>query len=215
MAETGTAGQKSEDAVAGPQLRRQPSQQRSREKVERILSSATALIAEAGTDAMRMSDVASRAEISIGALYQYFPDKSAVIRALAERCAEDGRHCIREGLAEVRSLEAFRAAFGILIDTYYGLFLAEPVIRDIWCGTQADPALRAIELEDSRANGAMLCQVLAPLRPDMDARLLEAECFLAMHLGEATMRLAVSVDRSEGDAMVEAYKTMVLDRLCG
>ncbi len=214
MGQTEQSGQ-AMAAEGAPVLRRQPSQRRSREKVERILSCATALIAEAGSDAMRMSDVAARAGVSIGALYQYFPDKSAIVRALAERCTEDGRHCIREGLAGIDSLDGFRTAFGNLIDTYYGLFLAEPVIRDIWCGTQADPELRTIELEDSRANGAMLASVLGPLRPDIDPRRLDAECFLAMQLGEATMRLAVSVDRAEGDAMVEAYKAMVLDRLCG
>jgi hypothetical protein len=31
-----------------------------------------------------------------------------------------------------------------------------------------------------------------------------------MQLGEATMRLAISVDRSEGDGLVEAYKRMAL-----
>lgn len=196
-------------------LRRQPSQRRSREKVERILECATTLIAEGGSDAMRMSEVAARAGISIGALYQYFPDKSAIIRALAERCTSGSRHCIEDGLRGVHSLAAFRTAFGNLIDTYYALFLAEPVMRDIWSGTQADPALRQIELADSRATGAILADVLAPLRGDADRVQLDAESFLVMHLGEATMRLAVSLDRAEGDTMVEAYKEMVLDRLCG
>jgi hypothetical protein len=31
-----------------------------------------------------------------------------------------------------------------------------------------------------------------------------------MQLGEATMRLAISVGRSEGDALVDAYKRMAL-----
>lgn len=198
-----------------PALRRQPSQRRSREKVERVLDCATALIAGCGCDALRMSEVAARAGISIGALYQYFPDKSAVIRALAERCSAGGRHCIEEGLAGVRSLPAFRTAFGGLIDSYYAMFLAEPVMRDIWSGTQADPGLRQIELADSRANGRLLAEVLARLRPGADAARLESEAFLVMHLGEATMRLAVSVDRAEGDAMVAAYKEMALRQLCG
>src|SRR5262249_21757810 len=59
-------------AVAEDQssLRRMPSQRRSRERVERILECATALIGERGSDAMRMSDVAEMAGISIGSLYQ-------------------------------------------------------------------------------------------------------------------------------------------------
>jgi AcrR family transcriptional regulator len=193
-----------------PAARRSPSQSRSRERVERILAAASALIAEAGSDAMRMSDVAERAKVSIGSLYQYFPDKGAVIRTLAERCNAQGRECIEEGLAGVRDIAGLKKAFSELVDTYYGMFLAEPVMRDIWSGTQADKELRDIDLADSRANGALLAEVLSRLRPDADPSELAHSAFLVMHLGEATMRLAISVDRAEGDALVEAYKRMAL-----
>ena len=72
-------------------LRRMPSQQRSRERVERMLNCAAGLIADQGSDAMKMSEVARLADISIGSLYQYFPDKSAIIRALAEHCSWPSR----------------------------------------------------------------------------------------------------------------------------
>jgi AcrR family transcriptional regulator len=193
-----------------PAARRSPSQSRSRERVERILAAASALIAEAGSDAMRMSDVAERAKVSIGSLYQYFPDKGAVIRTLAERCNAQGRECIEEGLAGVRDIAGLKKAFSELVDTYYGMFLAEPVMRDIWSGTQADKELRDIDLADSRANGALLAEVLSRLRPDADPSELAHSAFLVMHLGEATMRLAISVDRAEGDALVEAYKRMAV-----
>jgi AcrR family transcriptional regulator len=193
-----------------PAARRSPSQSRSRERVERILAAAAALIAENGSDAMRMSDVAERAKVSIGSLYQYFPDKGAVIRTLAERCNAQGRECIEEGLAGVCDIAGLKKAFSELVDTYYGMFLAEPVMRDIWSGTQADKELRDIDLADSRANGALLAEVLSRLRPDADPSELAHSAFLVMHLGEATMRLAISVDRAEGDALVEAYKRMAL-----
>ena len=190
-------------------LRREPNQRRSRERVERILAAASALIAEKGSDAMRMGEVAAKAGVSIGSLYQYFPDKAAIIRQLAERYNAAGRACIAAALATPRSMKELRAAFMGLIDTYYALFLAEPVMRDIWSGTQADKALREIELADSRANGAILAQALARLRPAADRAALATSAFLIMQLGEATMRLAISVKRAEGDALVAAYKRLV------
>ena len=196
----------------GP-LRRAPSQRRSRERVERILAVATELIAARGSDALRMAEVAAKAEISIGSLYQYFPDKAAIIRALAERCNAEGRACIEEGLREVRDAAGLRRAFGALVDTYYGLFLAEPVMRDIWSGLQADKGLREIDLEDSRINGRVLADVLARIDPEADRADLFTRAFLVMQLGEATMRLAVSVGREEGDALVETYKRMALREL--
>jgi AcrR family transcriptional regulator len=195
-------------------LRRLPSQRRSRERVERILNCATALIEERGSDALRMSDVAEMAGISIGSLYQYFPDKSAIIRTLAERYNAQGLACIEAELATVRDVEGLRRSFARLVDIYYGLFLAEPVMRDIWSGTQADKALRDVELAASRANGAVLAATLARLRPAANRKALAASALSVMYLGEAAMRLAISVDRAEGDAIVAAYKRMALAELC-
>jgi len=192
------------------QMRRAPSQKRSRERVDAILANATEMIAKTGSDALRMSELAQRTGISIGSLYQYFPDKSAVVHALAERCNEESRACIAEGLSTVASMEDLATAFGALIDTYYAIFLAEPVIRDIWSAVQADGALRAMEVEESRRNGALLGVRLKALRPAVDPAKIDATALLVMHLGEATMRLAVSVGRTEGDALIEAYKRMAI-----
>jgi AcrR family transcriptional regulator len=189
-------------------LRRQPNQRRSRERVELILDCATALIAAAGSDAVRMSEVARLAGISIGSLYQYFPDKAAILRTLAGRYNAAGRACIEKGLAGVRTLDDLRAAFGALVDTYYAMFLAEPVMRDIWAGAQADKSLQEMEIAESRLNGAIVAETLARLHPDIDRRTLDASAFLVMYLGESTMRLAVSVARGEGDALIAAYKRM-------
>jgi hypothetical protein len=103
--------------------------------------------------------------------------------------------------------------FGGLIDTYYNLFLTEPVMRDIWSGTQTDKQLRDIELADGRANGALLAEALRRLKPDADPDELASTAFLVMSLGEATMRLAISVGRGEGQALVDGYKRMVLREL--
>ena len=194
-------------------LRRAPSQKRSRERVERMLTAASDVIAQQGSDAMRMGEVAERAGVSIGSLYQYFPDKGSIIRTLADRYNTLGRDCIEAELADVSDADGFRAAFGGLIDTYYELFLAEPVMRDIWSGTQADKQLRDIDLVYCRDNGEILARALKRVRPDVDPAEIDRTAFLVMSLGEAAMRLAISVGREEGDGLVEAYKQMVLGKL--
>lgn len=201
------AAEKKEDAEVQA-LRRRPEQKRSRERVELILAVASEKIAAAGSDALRMSDVAAEAGISIGSLYQYFPDKAAILHTLGERYNAQGRACIEEGLAPVTDLKSLRRAFEELVDIYYDLFLAEPVMRDIWSGVQADKALREIELAHSRAIGDMMAKTLRRLFPGADRDDVAARSFLIMHLGEATMRLAVSVKRKEGDRLVAAYKAM-------
>ncbi|SFK18993.1 transcriptional regulator, TetR family [Mesorhizobium albiziae] len=194
-------------------LRRAPSQKRSRERVERMLAAASEVIAEQGSDAMRMGEVAERASVSIGSLYQYFPDKGSIIRTLADRYNTLGRECIEGELANVRDAQGLRVAFGGLIDTYYQLFLAEPVMRDIWSGTQADKQLRDIDLVYGRINGEILGRALKRVRPQADPGEIDRTAFLVMSLGEAAMRLAISVGREEGDRLVETYKQMVLREL--
>ncbi|RWB99098.1 MAG: TetR/AcrR family transcriptional regulator [Mesorhizobium sp.] len=198
-------------AIASP--RRAPTQQRSRERVDRMLAAASALIAEQGSDAMRMGEVAERAGVSIGSLYQFFPDKRAIVWALAERYTAESQACIASALKDVSDAEALKQAFSELVDIYYRLFLAEPVMRDIWSGTQADKALRELELADSRANAEFLVAVLKRLRPGADPIALETTAFLVWQMGEAAVRLAISVDREEGDRLVAAYKRMALREL--
>src|SRR6266852_4862182 len=76
-----------------------PTQQRSRERFERILESAAEIIAEKGSEAFRMSDIVERTGVPFGSLYQYFPDKTAIIGTLAERYNAIGRDCVRRDLS--------------------------------------------------------------------------------------------------------------------
>ena len=62
--------------------RRVPQQDRGERRVAEVLEAAAAVIAEVGYDAATMTAMAERAGASIGALYQYFPNKDAIARAL-------------------------------------------------------------------------------------------------------------------------------------
>lgn len=69
-------------------MRRLPSQERSRIRVERILDAAGELVAERGYEATTTSLIARRARVSPGSFYQFFADKRAVVQALSARNLE-------------------------------------------------------------------------------------------------------------------------------
>ncbi|MHC8333739.1 TetR/AcrR family transcriptional regulator [Pseudomonas sp. LB3P25] len=198
-----------EPLVSEP-TRRNPTQQRSRERQERILAVATQLIATKGSDQLKMSEIAERSEISIGSLYQYFPDKSSVIRMLAERYNAESRRCIEEALGAVEDARGLGAAYSELLDQYYEIVLATPAMRDIWSGMQADKQLMELELQESRIAGGVLADAMLRVFPDSDALRVRESAFLIWHLGEATMRLAISCAPEEGRGLVEAFKRMSL-----
>lgn len=66
-------------------MRRQPQQVRSQERVKQILDVAEQLFLEIGYEATTTRAIAARAEVSVGSLYQFFPDKEAILKALAIR----------------------------------------------------------------------------------------------------------------------------------
>jgi AcrR family transcriptional regulator len=67
------------------QMRRQPQQARSQERVQQILAVAEQMFLEIGYEATTTRAIAARAEVSVGSLYQFFPDKEAILKALAVR----------------------------------------------------------------------------------------------------------------------------------
>ncbi len=69
-------------------MRRQPRQVRSQERVNRILNVAEELFASQGYAATTTNAIAARAQVPIGSLYQFFPDKTAILQALAQRYGE-------------------------------------------------------------------------------------------------------------------------------
>ncbi|BBQ01909.1 TetR family transcriptional regulator (plasmid) [Burkholderia sp. SFA1] len=191
-------------------VRRQPAQQRSRERLDRILEVAQQLIAEKGSEHVRMSEIAELAEISIGSLYQYFPDKRAIVRTLAGLYAAESRRCVREALEAVQNRAQLLDAFASLVDQYYEIVLDKPVMRDISSALRSDKELTSIEIAESKACGALLAAAIRRVTPGADSKRVNALAFLIWQMGEETMRLAVAHKRGEGALLVDAYKRMSL-----
>jgi AcrR family transcriptional regulator len=73
------------------QLRVVPVQARSRERLEALLDAASLEFATASFDGATMEAIAERGEMSIGSLYRFFPNKTALFAAIADRNLERAR----------------------------------------------------------------------------------------------------------------------------
>src|SRR5262245_2727605 len=104
-------------------MRLVPAQKRSRERYERILQCAALLLTEKGSEAFRMSDVVERSGVPFGSLYQYFPDKTAIIGTLAERYNAVGRACVEQHLAAIKSVRDMHPALCRIVDGYVRMFV--------------------------------------------------------------------------------------------
>jgi AcrR family transcriptional regulator len=90
LADEMTTG-KGEDGAA-PRRARLPAAERR----ETILGAATAVFAEAGYRAARVSDVAARVGVSEPVVFQNFGSKAALFAAVVERAAGEARHSLHE-----------------------------------------------------------------------------------------------------------------------
>lgn len=91
--------------------RKQPKQARSTELVTAILEAATQVLAREGAQRFTTARVAERAGVSVGSLYQYFPNKAAILFRLQSDEWRETTELLRGILedAEKPPLERLRA----------------------------------------------------------------------------------------------------------
>ncbi|TMJ53673.1 MAG: TetR/AcrR family transcriptional regulator [Alphaproteobacteria bacterium] len=204
---------RSEADVAGPEsqkiARLVPTQKRSRERFESILACAVEVMAEKGSEAFRMSDIVERTGIAFGSLYQYFPDKTAIIGTLAERYNAIGHDCVRKELLGLRKPADLHTVLGRITDSYCQFFIDEPAVRYIWQATQADRALQKLDEEDGAFLTGLLVEALRPLTPHLSEAALVDFCQLMMVLMSAAVRHAITMPPKKGRRILTLFKKML------
>ena len=147
-----------------PRLRRVPRQARSRERLARMLDAAEALLVAEGPAALTTTRVAETAGVSVGSLYQYLPDKEAIVEALAGRYLAEFEG-LMVALAEEASAapERWEDPVGRLLDAFAQRYRERPGYRALWFGREMTPALRAADRDNKAALAAGLLGVLREL----------------------------------------------------
>jgi AcrR family transcriptional regulator len=142
------AGSKAVEPDLAP--RSQPVQQRSRDTVELILSTTAELLDEVGVDSFNTNLLAERAGVRVRTVYRYFPNKLAIITALAGRLAVVESSFL-DGFATVGDpgLE-WRKTLDALIDGYMEGAATVAGLVPIRRAIHAMPELRSIEEDANR-----------------------------------------------------------------
>jgi AcrR family transcriptional regulator len=102
-----------------------PQQQRAARRLAGFLDTAAELFAEVGFEAATMQAIADRSGSSIGALYNYFPDKQSVAATLLATYSEKLRSSLESLTAESEKLTVAQFA-GSLIDRIAGFAQERP-----------------------------------------------------------------------------------------
>jgi AcrR family transcriptional regulator len=123
--------------------RRLPMQARSRKRVNRILDAAAQLLIEEGYGGVKTNHIAKRAEVSIGSIYQFFPNRYAIFHSLAIRYMDRIRKIMEGRLGPDAPVRPWAEALDDVIDTLAELWKSEPAFLAVWMAIQNTPELRA------------------------------------------------------------------------
>jgi AcrR family transcriptional regulator len=127
-----------------PTLRREPQQARSRARLAGLVDAAESLLVREGPDALSTTRIAAEAGVSVGSLYQYFPDKGAIVDAVAHRYLGDFENLMEE-LAAQAAPGRWEDPVGTLIDAFAERYAARPGYRALWLGRHLSEELRAAD----------------------------------------------------------------------
>lgn len=114
--------------------RRSPSQERSQETVQRIFAAASRLLGRGvPLEDVTTGMIAGEAEVSVGALYRFFPDKQAIVDAIAARHLEDFQGLLIQGLM-FNPPEDGPSLLGAVIDAFVDFLDERPDFKTIAYG---------------------------------------------------------------------------------
>jgi AcrR family transcriptional regulator len=204
-------------------LRRQPKQQRGKERVEKILDAAAAVFDEVGYDAATTHLIAAKAGTAIGSLYQFFPDKAAIFNAMELRHVER----VKRMWAGTNTPEVVRLPLRQMIHTIATAvadLFEQPVSRVVF--VQFYTARQIFQsIDESMTQEAI--NFMASLLTQRNPALSEAQCHLlaevCVHSSNAVMLAALRSSEPQHrqqlagqieDLMVSYLEPHVGDNLC-
>lgn len=193
-------------------LRRVPVQGRSVARVQRMLDACAELVDEVGYEALTTTLLAERAGAAIGSVYQFFPDKRAVVQALTVRNLEAYLERLAKRLAESQFAHWWDAV-DAAIDEYIAMHRLVPGFRALHFGDVVDVHL----LDDDRDNNAVIADQLTQLLVDElsvpNSERLGFALAIAVEAGDALIKLAFRRDPEGDEAVLTEAKALIREYL--
>jgi len=187
--------------------RRRPSQERSHVKFDHLLRVSRELLIEVGFESFTCEEVAHRAGLPIGTLYQFFANKYVIVCELDRVDAVAVRQEI-EALAEQLPTLDWLKLLNQLLEHLVVLWRTDPSRRAVWHAVQSTPATRATAAVTEREVAADVARVLAPLTPGTprDRRRIIAE--VLVHVTYSMLNFSIRDGQAHEEAVIELKRLL-------
>jgi AcrR family transcriptional regulator len=204
---TATAPAHSRPAAGGP-LRRVPVQGRSVARVQRMLDACAEIVDEVGYEGLTTTVLAERAGVAIGSVYQFFPDKRAVVQALIQRNLEAYLRRLAERLTAAE-LSGWWDGVDSAIDEYIHMHRTVPGFRTLHFGDIVDVHLLDADRDNNAVIAGQLAGVLVAQFGMPDTARLRFSLVIAVEAADALIKLAFRRDADGDEQVLAAAKTLI------
>jgi AcrR family transcriptional regulator len=165
--------------------RKTPVQDRSRATIECILTAAAQVFEEVGYAAGTTNRIADRAGVSVGTIYQYFPNKDALAVLLLERHIQQGTHMFEELLDRARGQRLdLRGTLRMFVEGMLELHAAGPRLQHLLLEEAPRPPRLEAELLRAEASAVQAIAKLLRSHADVPRRRLEPAAYVTVHAVE-------------------------------
>jgi AcrR family transcriptional regulator len=186
-----------------------PTQARSRERLRRVLDAADDVLANEGAGAFTTNRIAQAAGIPVGSVYRYFPDKEAIVEALALLYWSDFEDLVAAA-AEIDERDPLPDPGAVVIDALAAGFRARPGFLALWYGGLRTEKVRNVTRPTRTAIARSMERILATHWPAAPALARATTARMAVLAGDGLLREAFRVDQA-GDTGLLAESKLMLD----
>jgi AcrR family transcriptional regulator len=187
--------------------RRRPTQERSQKKFDLLLQVSRELLLEVGFEAFTCEEVARRAELPIGTLYQFFANKYVIVCELDRVHSVAVHQEIAALAAELPTLDWLRL-LDRLIDHMADLWREDPSRRAVWHAVQSTPSTRATAAVTERELAAEVARVLAPLTPGTQRERRRIVAEVLVHVTYSMLNFSIRDGQEHAEAVIELKRLL-------
>ncbi len=192
-------------------VRAEPVQQRSADRITNLLGAAADLIDERGIDGLTTSEVAARAQSSVGVVYRYFPNIQSLLRALAARNMQKFADRVFGSMTE--QPDDWMATMNRAIDAYIDLLRTEPGFRAVGFGDVIDKRFLQPELSNNSVLAREFNELFVKKFGLPPSEELSIDLEIVIEITDALLQRAFLYDRKGDERYIAKLRSIVHDYL--
>jgi AcrR family transcriptional regulator len=194
-------------------LRAIPKQERGQKRIDKLLDAAAKLFAKVGYEETTTNAIAREAKTSIGSLYQFFPNKEAILDAIAARYLKDLRAVHDKVLGSDAVQLELPEMYDRIFDSLMRFHDSHPGFQTLFFGSTTCKRLAAAADQLKQECVGRVEKLMAARNPELGLSLCNLLAMLNVEIIKTLMPLAQSADPATRARLIQETKALLLARM--